>query len=121
MVHKMQRLAMSVSDADTSSMLPTMGGVPNRQKCATIVEEAEIDYDDDHHGDDGEENSYGTEGRAIKKKKITTKTKHSVCVISRPRDCQISVLFEMNPAFVECIFIFINYYYLYYYYFNPRR
>jgi len=59
MVHKMQRLAMNVSDvSDTSSILA--GGVPNRQKCATIVEEAEIDdYDDQDN------NGYGAEGRPI--------------------------------------------------------
>lgn len=56
MVHKMQRLAMNVSETDTSSMLPA---VSNRQKCATIVEEAEID--DDDHGQNS--NFYGVEGR----------------------------------------------------------
>ncbi|XP_060848619.1 calcium/calmodulin-dependent protein kinase type 1 isoform X2 [Rhopalosiphum padi] len=62
MVHKMQRLAMNVSEvSDTSSLLPAAAGVPNRQKCATIVEEAEIDdFDgDDDHGQDN--NGYGTE------------------------------------------------------------
>ncbi|XP_015365965.1 PREDICTED: calcium/calmodulin-dependent protein kinase type 1 isoform X2 [Diuraphis noxia] len=64
MVHKMQRLAMNVSEvsSDTSSLLPAAAGVqPNRQKCATIVEEAEIDdFDgDDNHGPDN--NGYGTE------------------------------------------------------------
>ncbi|XP_025424051.1 calcium/calmodulin-dependent protein kinase type 1 isoform X1 [Sipha flava] len=64
MVHKMQRLAMNVSDvSDTSSILPA--AIPNRQKCATIVEEAEIDdFDDgdDDDDDDGQDNNdYGAE------------------------------------------------------------
>jgi len=64
MVHKMQRLAMNVSEvSDTPSLLPAAAGVPNRQKCATIVEEAEIDdFDgDDDHGQDN--NGYDAEGR----------------------------------------------------------
>lgn len=64
MVHKMQRLAMNVSDvSDTSSILPA--AIPNRQKCATIVEEAEIDdFDDGDDDDDGQDNNdYGAEGR----------------------------------------------------------
>eukprot|EP00102_Acyrthosiphon_pisum_P019292 XP_016656502.1 PREDICTED: calcium/calmodulin-dependent protein kinase type 1 isoform X2 [Acyrthosiphon pisum] len=63
MVHKMQRLAMNVSEvSDTSPLLPAAAGAqPNRQKCATIVEEAEIDdFDgDDDHGQDN--NGYGAE------------------------------------------------------------
>ncbi|XP_027853128.1 calcium/calmodulin-dependent protein kinase type 1 isoform X2 [Aphis gossypii] len=62
MVHKMQRLAMNVSEvSDASSLLPAAAGVPNRQKCATIVEEAEIDDcdGDNDHGQDN--NGYGTE------------------------------------------------------------
>jgi len=45
-------------------LLPAAAGVqPNRQKCATIVEEAEIDdFDgDDDHGQDN--SGYGAEGR----------------------------------------------------------
>ncbi|CAH1731378.1 unnamed protein product [Aphis gossypii] len=67
MVHKMQRLAMNVSEvSDASSLLPAAAGVPNRQKCATIVEEAEIDDcdGDNDHGQDN--NGYGTEGRKNK-------------------------------------------------------
>jgi len=47
-------------------LLPAAAGVPNRQKCATIVEEAEIDDcdGDNDHGQDN--NGYGTEGRKNK-------------------------------------------------------
>ncbi|XP_050425537.1 calcium/calmodulin-dependent protein kinase type 1 isoform X2 [Adelges cooleyi] len=58
MVHKMQRLAMNVSDADASSTTPG----PGRQKCTTIVEEAEIECDgDSYESNDGGNNSYGAE------------------------------------------------------------
>lgn len=83
MVHKMQRLAMNVSNvSDTSSTLPA--AIPtNRQKCATIVEEAEVDdLGDDDDGQDN--NGFGVEGRK----------KYSVCACY-PRDCQIRVAFEM--------------------------
>jgi len=52
--------------SDTSSILP---GVPNRQKCTTIVEEAEIDDYDDGDGDQ-DNNGYGAEGRTLVEKKI---------------------------------------------------
>lgn len=58
---------MNMSDvSDTSSSM--LATVPIRQKCATIVEEAEIDdFDDgDHDGDDDDDqdnNGYDTEGR----------------------------------------------------------
>lgn len=60
---------MNVSEvSDASSLLPAAAGVPNRQKCATIVEEAEIDDcdGDNDHGQDN--NGYGTEGRKIKQR-----------------------------------------------------
>lgn len=59
---------MNVSEvSDTSTLLSAAAGAqPNRQKCATIVEEAEIDdFDgDDDHGQDN--NGYGAEGRKTK-------------------------------------------------------
>jgi hypothetical protein len=96
MVHKMQRLAMNVSEvSDTSSLLPAAAGVPNRQKCATIVEEAEIDdFDgDDDHGQDN--NGYDTEGR--KTNSVCARVRVRVCLgmcvlacvgVLLPSDCQ---------------------------------
>lgn len=84
---------MNVSEvSDTSPLLPAAAGVqPNRQKCATIVEEAEIDdFDgDDGHGQDN--SGYGAEGRNT----------NSVCVrvcecALLPSDCQ----YYYNPCCV---------------------
>ncbi|XP_026821083.1 calcium/calmodulin-dependent protein kinase type 1 isoform X2 [Rhopalosiphum maidis] len=92
MVHKMQRLAMNVSEvSDTSSLLPAAAGVPNRQKCATIVEEAEIDdFDgDDDHGQDN--NGYGTEGRKTNSVCVRVYVGMCVCAcvgVLLPSDCQ---------------------------------
>jgi len=64
-------------------LLPAAAGVPNRQKCATIVEEAEIDdFDgDDDHGQDN--NGYGTEGR----KTNSVCARVYVCVCGYVRVC----------------------------------
>lgn len=75
MVHKMQRLAMTVSDASDdvggSPILPAAAVPCSRQKCATIVEEAEIDdLDDDRDGAVHDSNdSRGAKGRETNRKK----------------------------------------------------
>lgn len=101
MVHKMQRLAMNVSEgSDTSSLLAGAAGVPNRQKCATIVEEAEIDDcdGDDHRGQDN--NGYGAEGRKTNSVRVrvsvlypaTFQYHNPCCVLNHP------------ASFLECMF-----------------
>lgn len=86
MVHKMQRLAMTVSDASDdvggSPILPVAAVPCSRQKCATIVEEAEIDdLDDDRDGADHDSNvSRGAKGRETNRtKKIINKSLVFVC------------------------------------------
>ncbi|XP_050529302.1 calcium/calmodulin-dependent protein kinase type 1 isoform X2 [Daktulosphaira vitifoliae] len=60
MVHKMQRLAMTVSDADPDASSGAVPAVTGRQTCTTIVEEAEIEYEgDSYESNDEGDNSYG--------------------------------------------------------------
>lgn len=81
---------MNVSEvSDASSLLPAAAGVPNRQKCATIVEEAEIDDcdGDNDHGQDN--NGYGTEGRKTNSARACVCVWVCACVrVLLPSDCQ---------------------------------